>query len=221
MGCHLPDNPNLPTPEMFVEFAHIYADEIWGDEQHESLSVMKGYLDRESNPDSLVVAAILIDDLHVKENTLDVNEFIRCILRRGLAPDHVVFEGRLGPVADFIISELPSSRLVWETIRKANKKVLSFITDSGSKIGLKNVFDNGDEEHTCAILSAAWSLCRAGICKFPQDSIVRLTEAPVTGERVVSVLHSKYQGVEAKVIELIRSIGQEDLVPRLELVFFS
>lgn len=220
MGCHLPDNPNLPRPEMFVEFAHIYADSIFSEEQDESLNVMKGYLDRESNPDSLVVAAILIDDLHVEESTLDVNEFIRCILRRGLAPDHVVFEGRLGPVADFIIGELPSDRLVWDTFRKAGKKVLSFVGDDGNKIGLKNVFDDR-EEHTCAILSAAWSLCRAGICEFPKDSIVRLTEAPVTGERVVSVLHSKYQGVEAKVIELIRSIGQEALVPRLELVFFS
>lgn len=220
MGSHLPDQRALPTPDMFVEFAHIYADSIFGDEQDESLNVMKEYLDRESTPDSLVVAAILIDDLHVEHNTLDVTEFIRCILRRGLAPDHVVFEGKLGPVAEQIIHSLPADSLVWDTIRKANRRVLSYLTPDGRRIGLKSVSE-GREEHTCALLSAAWSLCRAGVCEFPADSIVRLTEAPTTGRKVVSVLHSKYSGVEAKVIELIRAIGHEELVPRLELVFFG
>lgn len=205
---------------MFVEFAHIYADSIFGDEQDESLTVMKDYLDRESTPDSLVVAAILIDDLHIKANTLDVTEFIRCILRRGLAADHIVFEGKLAPVAETIIHSLPADDLVWDKFSKQNKRVLSYRTPSGGKIGLKSVIE-GHEEHTCALLSAAWSLCRAGICEFPEESIVRLTEAPVTGEKVVSVLHSKYSGVEAKVIELIRAIGHEDLVPRLELVYFG
>lgn len=210
----------MPPPAMFVEFAHIYADSVFGSEQDESLTVMKEYLDRESTPDSLVVAAILIDDLHVEHNTLDVTEFIRCILRRGLAPDHVVFEGKLAPVAETIIHSLPQQDLKWDQFSKPRKRVLSYIDSQGRKIGLKSVYEDR-EEHTCALLSAAWSLCRAGVCEFPEDSIVRLTEAPVTGERVVSVLHSKYEGVEAKVIELIRGIGHEDLVPRLELVFFG
>lgn len=205
---------------MFVEFAHIYADSVFGSEQDESLTVMREYLDRESTADSLVVAAILIDDLHVEANTLDVTEFIRCILRRGLAPDHVVFEGKLGPVAETIIHSLPADDLVWDKFSKQGKRVLSYRTPEGNRIGLKSVYEDR-EEHTCALLSAAWSLCRAGVCEFPPESIVRLTEAPVTGERVVSVLHSKYEGVEAKVIQLIRGIGHEDLVPRLELVFFG
>ena len=205
---------------MFVEFAHVYANEVFGSEQHESLEVMKAYLDRESTADSLVVAAILIDDLHVDHNTLDVNEFIRCILRRGLAPDHVVFEGKLAPVADKIIDLLPQKYLSWQTIRKEGKRVLMWEDPMGARIGLKNVYEDR-EEHTCALLSAAWSLCRAGVYDFPEDSIVRLTEAPVTGEKVVSVLHSKYKGVESKVIQLIRAIGHEELVPRLELVFFG
>lgn len=220
MGSHLPDRPDLPTPHMFVEFAHIYADSMFGDEQDESLTVMKTYLDRESNPDSLVVAAILIDDLHVKHNTLDVTEFIRCILRRGLAPDHVVFEGKLAPVADIIISTIPTDNLIWEQFSRPRKRVLSYLTPEGRKIGLKSVYED-HEEHTCALLSAAWSLCRAGVYEFPLDSIVRLTEAPVTGERVVSVLHRKYEGVEAKVIQLIKASGHADLVARLELVFFD
>lgn len=220
MGSHLPNNPNLPTPEMFVEFAHIYADSIFGDEQDESLSVMKDYLDRESNADSLVVAAILIDDLHVEENTLDVNNFIRCILRRGLAPDHVVFEGRLGPVARKIINRLPADSLHWMTFRKQNKQVLTYTAPDGTQIGLESVVE-GHSEFTCALLSAAWSLCRAGIYEFPEESIVRLTEAPVSGSKVVSVLHRKYEGVEAKVIKLIKAIGEEELVARLDLVFFG
>jgi hypothetical protein len=205
---------------MFVEFAHIYADSMFGDEQDVSLTVMKNYLDRESNPESLVVAAILIDDLHIEHNTLDVTEFIRCILRRGLAPDHVVFEGKLAPVAETIIHSLPQEDLVWDQFSRQNKRVLSYLSPNGKKIGLKNVYED-HEEHTCALLSAAWSLCRAGVCEFPEDSIVRLTEAPVIGERIVSVLHRKYEGVEAKVIQLIKAIGHEDLVPRLELVFFD
>jgi len=219
MGSHLPDNPNLPTPQMFVEFAHIYADSFYGSEQDASLRVMKEYLDRESNPDSLVVSAILIDDLHIEDHTLDVNEFIRCILRRGLAPDHVVFEGRLGPVAEQIIASLPCDQLVWEKFRKQSKEVLSWVDANGARIGLKSVYE-GREEHTCALLSAAWTLCRAGVYEFPSNAIVSLTEAPVTGQKIVSVLHEKYAGVEEKVIKLITAQGNEDLVDRLELVFF-
>lgn len=219
MGSHLPDISNLPRPAMFVEFAHIYADEVFGEEQHQSLTVMKDYLDREGQ-DSLVVSAVLIDELHVKANTLDVNEFIRCLLRRDIAPDHVVFEGKLAPVAETIIHSLPADQLSWQTIRKTNKRVLMWLAPDGTRIGLKTVYEDR-EEHACALLSAAWSLCRTGVCEFPRDSIVRLTESPVTGEKVVSVLHSKYKGVEDKVIQLIRAIGHGDLVPRLELVYFG
>ena len=218
MGSHLPSTSNLPIPQMFVEFAHIYADDIWGEEQEVSLDVMKGYLDRESNSDSLVVSAILIDDLHVVENTLDVNEFIRCILRRGLAPDHVVFEGRLGPVAAKIISGLPEDRLVWQNF-KGGKRVLCYRGPDGL-IGLLNETPEG-EEYTCALLSAAWSLCRAGVYEFPNDAIIRLTEAPVVGDKIVSVLHEKYRGVEAKVQMLIAGLELDQILPRLDLVFFT
>jgi hypothetical protein len=220
MGSHLPDIADLPTPHMFVEFAHIYADSIFGEEQDLSLTVMKEYLDRESSADSLVVAAILIDDLHVEDNTLDVNEFIRCILRRGLAPDHVVFEGKLGPVADAIIARLPSDSLHWMTFRKSNKQVLTYTAPNGVQIGLQSVIE-GQSEHTCALLSAAWSLCRAGVYEFPEESIVRLTEAPTYGDKIVSVLHSKYGPVEAKVLELIRAGGYDVVTPRMEHVFFG
>lgn len=220
MGSHLPGLRDIPTPDMFVEFAHIYADSLFGDEQDLSINVMKKYLDEQSTPSSLVVSAILIDELHVTANTLDVNEFIRCILRRGLAPDHVVFEGKLGPVAEKIITLLPGKYLTWQTIRKANKRVLMFETPLGVRIGLKTLYEDR-EEYSCALLSAAWSLCRAGVEPFPEDSIVRLTEAPTTALKVVSVLHSKYKGVEDKVIALIKAIGHADLVPRLELVFFG
>lgn len=218
MGSHLP----LTLPDrapLFVEFAHIYADSVWGSEQDESLTVMKDHL-AGIHPDELVVSAVLIDDLHVDHNTLDVTDFLRAILRRGIAPDFVVFEGKLAPVAETIIHSLPAEALIWETFRKQNKRVLSYLTPQGARIGLKNVYE-GHEEHTCALLSAAWSLCRAGVCEFPKDSVIRLTEAPITGERIVSVLHSKYEGVERKVVELIRACGWDDVIPRLDLVFFG
>jgi hypothetical protein len=220
MGSHLPDTDQIPQPAMFVEFAHVYADEVFGEEHHRSIEVMREYLDRESGPDSLVVSAILIDDLHVNHATLDVTEFIRQILRRGLAPDHVVFEGKLAPVADWIIDHLPQKYLSWQTIRREKKRVLMWETPLGDRIGLKSVWEDR-EEHTCAILSAAWSLCRAGVQPFPQGSIVRLTEAPVVGEKIVSVLHSKYEDVERKVERLIRGLNLETLLPRLELVYFG
>lgn len=207
---------------MFVEFAHIYADSVFGEEQDSSLKIMKEYLDRESTPDSLVVSAILIDDLHVEDKTLDVVDFIRQILRRDIAPDHVVFEGRLAPVAERIVEALEehSAALQWESFRKTNKRVLTLKVGS-EKIGLKTVWSSGREEWSCAILSAAWSLARAGVFEFPKDSIISLTEAPVVGHRIVSVLHSRYSDVERKV-QLILEAGKfEELLPRLELVFFD
>lgn len=220
MGSHLPGNQSLPIPEMYLEFAHVYADSIFSEEQDDSLKAMKVYLDRESHPTSLVVSAILIDDLHVEEQTLDVNEFIRCILRRGLAPDHVVFEGRLGPVALELSQRLPADFLSWEKFSKLEKKVLVY-QDGDAKIGLLTKYEDGREEWSCAILSAAWSLCRAGVFPFPEDSIIRLTEAPVIGKRIVSVLHTKYQSLEAKVERLIKAAGFDEIINRLEPIFFS
>lgn len=221
MGSHLPPGP-LPTPEMFVEFAHIYADSVFGEEQDSSLKVMKEYLDRESSPGSLVVSAILIDDLHVEAHTLDVVDFVRAILRRGLAPDHVVFEGRLGPIAEKITQALVdnSAELSWEKFRKTGKRVLTLRVQN-ENIGLKTIWEDGREEWSCAILSSAWSLARAGVFEFPEGSIISLTESPVVGHRIVSVLHRKYSDVERKV-QLILEAGRfEDLLPRLELVFFD
>lgn len=232
MGCHLPDNPNLPTPEMFVEFAHIYADEVWSDEHSESIEVMKEYLDRH-NPDGLVVSAVLIDELHVEVNTLDTNEFIRCILRRGIAPDHIVFEGRLGEAAQMIVSQIsgrisipadqggPGCDIKWHHFKKAGKDVCFFEFTDGVQVPIITHWADGRKEWSCAILSAAWSLCRAGVIDFPKDSIVSLTAAPVYGEKIVSVLHSKYKGVEEKVARLIEAAHYQDVVDRMDLVYFG
>jgi hypothetical protein len=143
-------------------------------------------------------------------------------LRRGLAPDHVVFEGKLGPVAQEIADALEQRHgLTWMNFRKHGKEVLTFVLPGGQQIGLKTRWSTGREEWSCAILSAAWSLCRAGIMEFPKNSIVHLTEAPVVGTRIVSVLHEKYRGVEAKVLQLIESAGFQEVTNRLELVFFE
>ena len=226
MGSHLPSSPTLPIPEMFVEFAHIYADEVWSDEHSRSLEVVKRYLDDNCGPDSLVISAVLIDDLHVKENTLDITAFVRRILRMGIAPDHVVFEGKLAPIAQQILDELENHRtpdfsLKWLTFRKQAKKFLTYCGKDGEQIGLLTTWDSGKKEWSCAILSAAWSLCRAGVFEFPADSIIRLTEAPAVGQKIVSVLHEKYVGVENKVLRLISSIDKDEVRSRIEHVFFD
>lgn len=206
-------------PALSIELAHIYADQDFSDEQRMSIDHAQKVIDQFKSQGA-VVTTVLIDDLHVEQTSLDVDGYVKTLEEKGIIVDQVVFEGKLSPISDHIIRILPHDRLKWESFKRGQRRVLNFHSDSGEVIGLKIIRDDR-EEHTCAILSAAWSLCRLGIYPFPPESIMNLTGKSTYGVNVVSVLHGKFEGVERKVLTLIKACGFDLVVPRLNHIFFG
>lgn len=201
--------------DQHLEFAHIYADDDFGVEQMVSIIHARKVA---SQFRGRTISAVLVDDLHIEKNTLDIHDYVKGIKAAGINVDHVAFESRFDVIAEEIIDRIPDEMLSLETFRKENKQVLNLNID-GQKIGLKSI--NGEVVHTCAMLSAAWTLCRLGAYEFPHNSVVSFTEAPLSAHHAVSVLHGKYDAVERKVRLIMEAAGHKDMMSKFAHVFYE
>lgn len=199
-----------------LEFAHIYADTEFGRDQLRSALIAKQILGESGGR---TVSAVLVDDLHIDRNTLNLHSLASSIRAAGIKVDHIAFESRFDVVADQIIQAIPEEMLSLETFRKQKRQVLNLALGD-TRIGLKT-FEQGREVHSCALLSASWSLCRLGIFPFPQGSLLSFTDAPVIARRATSILHRSYDPVERKVREIIRVAGHAERLSDLRHVFHS
>ncbi len=202
--------------DQHLEFAHIYADADFGVEQIVSILHAKKVA---SQFKGQTVSAVLVDDLHIDKNTLDVHDFVKGIRAAGLHVDHVAFESRFDVIADQIITCIPEDQLILETFRKTGKQVLNLVVGD-QKIGLKTITLEG-KVHTCAMLSAAWTLCRLGAYPFPHNSVVSFTEAPLYAHHAVSVLHDRFDVVERKVRDIMRAAQHTDKLDKFIHVFYE
>ena len=106
-----------------------------------------------------------------------------------------------------------------EHFNKLEKEVLVLEHHNGI-IGLKEEFEFS-YRHTCALLSASWSMCRLGILKIPQDAIRKLSNKTFEAHKIITILPEKYRVVEDKVLEIIKSTKFNDVVQDIEYEFFK
>ena len=106
-----------------------------------------------------------------------------------------------------------------ENFTKPEKEVL-LLKNHDSKIGLKEEFEFM-YRHTCALLSASWSLCRLGVFQIPQDAIRNLTNKDFEAKKLITILPEKYHVVEDKVLEIIKSTKFKDSIKNTEYEFFE
>jgi len=202
-----------------IEFAHIYADEPFGNEQFKSMELLKKVIAKLKKEGKTFVISILIDEFHPVVFKLDENEIIEEFKKQGIVVDFIGYESKLGSIADEIIKELPKSMLKLEHFNKPEKEVLLLKNHNG-KIGLKEEFEFM-YRHTCALLSASWSLCRLGEFKIPQDAIHNLTNKSFEAKKLITILPEKYHPVEDKVIDIIKSTKFKNSVKNMEYEFFD
>lgn len=202
-----------------IEFAHIYADEQFGNEQVKSIEILKKVISNLEKNNKSFVISVLIDEFHPVVFKLNENEMMEEFLKYDIAVDFVGYESKLGVVADELINYLPKSMLKLEHFHKPEKEAL-VLEDHNGKIGLKEEFEFA-YRHTCALLSASWSLCRLGIFKIPQDAVHNLGNKTFEAHKVITILPEKYRTVEDKVIEIIKSTKFNDVVKNIEYEFFK
>ena len=206
----------IRTADLHLEFAHIYADTEFGVEQMVSVIHAKKVA---SQFKGRTISAVLVDDLHIDRNTLNIHKYVHTLKGAGLAVDHLAFESRFDVIAEQIIARIPEELLSLETFRKSGKQVLNLL-NGDQRIGLKTIDETG-EVHTCALLSAAWTLCRLGAYEFPHGSLVSFTEAPLYAHHAISVLDGKYDPVERKVRNIMNSARHGDFLDKFTHVFYE
>lgn len=206
-------------PDYNIEFAHIYADEEFGEEQLKSMEILKKIILKLKKAGKTVVISILIDEFHPVVFKLDENKIIEEFKKHGIKVDFIGYESKLGIIADKIVKELPKSKLKLEHFHKPEKKVL-MLEENNKNIGLKEEF-KFMSRHTCALSSCSWSLCRLGVFKIPPDAIRNLTKTCFEANKIITILPEKYRAVENRVIEIINTTKYKKAVKNMEYDFFK
>lgn len=205
--------------EYNIEFAHIYADEEFGEEQIKSIEILKNVIARLKKERQTFVISVFIDEFHPVIFKLDERKMIAEFKKHGIEVDFVGYESKLGDISNQLIQELPKSMLKLEHFHKPEKEVLIFEEDN-KKIGLKEEFKFA-YRHTCALLSASWSLCRLGIYKIPSEAINNLNKKTFEAKRIITILPEKYRPVEDKVLEIITATRFKKSIENIQYEFFK
>lgn len=201
-----------------IEFSHIYADENLGAEQLWGVNELKALLQKPPFYNQKVVTVVLIDDFHP-----DVFQFDEAKLRNefeklSVAPDFIGYESRLSPVADQLILEIPRSQLANEYFHEPERSVTLLIQDK-KRFGLRDEFEFA-HDYTCALLSAAWLLCRLGMYPAPEGVFREASDADFAAREIITILPQKYREVEERALDIIGATKFKDLKKHIRHIFF-
>ena len=202
-----------------IEFAHIYADEGFNEEQRKSIDVAKKIISKIREKGNTYCCTILIDDYHPTFSSLDVEKLIARIKSVGFPVDHVGFEGKLVGEGNKLLENIPEEMKKTEIFHKPEKKVVCLV-EKGEKIGLEDKFEFCNR-HTCALLSATWSLIRLGKLNHSNIGIISKTEKPFIAHKIITILPKTFEHTEQKVIEIIKESNFSHDVNNISYEFFE
>jgi hypothetical protein len=194
-----------------IEFAHIYADKKFGEEQQKSIEILKKTLKKLKN--NSIVTCILIDEISPEKNSLNFEMFKQKILSFNVPLDYVAYESTLSTVAEWIMGQIPAAHLKTE---KFGKKEVILLVNHNVKIGLKEK----SGKYSCSLLIAAWILCRLGLCKSNTPVMDKLSQKPFEAKELITILPEKYRKTEHKVWEILKISNFKDSLDKLEYIFF-
>ncbi len=198
-----------------IEFAHCYADDTFTQEHDLAATELKKYLKNHVR-NRPYITSVLIDEFNPERTTLDIPAFINMLEKRGASVDFVAYESRFQSIADQLIAEIPRTELRFEHFH--GRAVMVFEGEEKT-IGLKE-FSTMRQKHTCAILSAAWTLCRLGAFDFPIGGITDHATKKPRAKKIVTILPETYRATEEKMKQIIASTRFAPLLERVEHVYF-
>ena len=107
-----------------IEFAHIYADERFGEEQIKSIKILKKITNKLTKEGKTFVTSILIDEFHPVVFKLDEDKMLSEFKKHDITVDFLGYESQLGTIADQLIKEIPADKLKMDHFHKPQKEVL-------------------------------------------------------------------------------------------------
>ena len=201
--------------EYNIEFAHIYADQKFGNEQIRSIEILRDLINSLQKQGKSFVTTVLIDDYNPKKNNLDENAFVNKIKSLNIPLDFIAYESKLNQIGDKLIADLPR-----QLLRVEGKKNI-FLEINNKSIKLRDSI-GFQLKNTCTLLTASWLLCRLGIYKIPSDSINRLNKVGTfEANKIITILPEKYRKSESRALDIIKSLGKDDILKHIEYRLFK
>lgn len=174
-----------------IEYAHIYADQVFTEEHSRSVEILKSKRERD------YVQTILIDDYNNSANVLNIEKFLEWLGEQGATPDYFVFESALVPLATLLLERLPNEER-------------SALEQHFRKIGKIN----------CSFLVAVWQLVRLGALPLPFLRKLTPLDKSFIAERTITILPRIYERNEQRALGYIKLSPFADCLSKIEYVFF-
>jgi hypothetical protein len=183
-----------------IEYAHIYADKSFGNEQIKSVEKLKKVTTELDKKKKSYVSVVLIDDYNPEKCSLDNKKFLERLGNLGPKPDFVGFESRLYPDKDFILKEMSSKkRREYENYIEKSKKI------------------------PCSLFIAIWYLKRLGFIKTRNEELIPLNKKnkPFVAKNIITILPEEYRDVEKKGLKIIESTRFNNCLNNISDIFFK
>jgi len=166
-----------------IEYAHIYADEVFKQEHIDSLNVLELILRILKNDKKSYNLNLLIDEYHPEDKSLDIEDFLSKLKFRGYTPDHLYLESELHKDINLLLANLTDEKHLRDYER--------YLQRTGKS--------------PCSFLVANWYLKRLGV--LPIENLKKLSNEakPFHGNKIINILDKKYKPNEDKALELIKN----------------
>jgi hypothetical protein len=183
-----------------IEYAHIYTDQSFGNEQIRGINELNNLEKRLREKELSTSRLILIDDYSpaVSFNRFDFDSFFKNLKKLNALPDVVVMESEIAKCCEITLGLISDNRL---------KRQLEKYVESRKK-------------YPCSLLIASWYLLRLGA--FGQDSmkVVYGNSLKIFSDRIITILPDSFQTPENNASEIIKSTKFKDLDSKIERIFF-
>ena len=144
---------------------------------------------------------MLIDDYNSTEHLLDIDGFLSELASMGGEPDFYSFEGDMGAYRDQMLDSIEDQRTLNSYTR----------------------YINGKNHMPCSFMTAIWYLIRLGYFE-ADDTVIRnkrVREKFELSDYLINILPSRFKGVEAKAIDLIKATKYREAANNIEQIFFD
>jgi hypothetical protein len=209
-----------------IEYSYISTDNprITG-LQKKSLKLAKDFIDQLKKEKKSHVSCVLIDDYSPSYSYLDVGEYLLELEKLGLAPDYVIYESRLVPLAEKTLSLIPKNKKITKEIPADLdvSKNTTLLKEEGMRIGLKeesNISYNKEYHHP--LLIATEYLIRLGLLESKGLVIpTRLTKPKsFIAKKTMTILPKKWKIGEDSAREIIINTKFNSKINKIEHIYF-
>lgn len=178
-----------------IEFAHIYINEAFSNEQLNSIYEANRVTTRLIKRKEKFATVILIDNYNTVEKLLNTKDLVKKIEDIANFPlDFIVYEADLVEHKDFLLSKMD------------NKKKKSY-----------QKYFNKNGRIPCSFLCAIWYLKRLGFIPLGK---IDFEPKKFVAREIINILPGKFQEVEKKAMEIIKASKFSESVNRIKYNFF-